>query len=264
MHIPRLPDVHAVPLDRLACRAAPEDAELPDSPSHPNDNTEQQQNQRSEPSQPSSSLSHQDDPQQLLHSESAQQPDPQAAVQQQQQSGRYSPEHQLLKTAMKKLQALEAYQQLLSSSSGPDEKQLQRKAGDSPAEVSAKLAANKDELPLLDAAILIAQVRISSRWSSQNKGSIANIKAVHMHVWSAAASSEDWPSQAVRIGQAKRENPCTDSNASYVAILQLPLCNACLQHAYPDLDASSVRQQLDKLAAEVEAAGRISKCTGRQ
>lgn len=197
MHIPRLPDVHAVPLDRLACRAAPADAELPDSPSHPNDNTEQQQNQRSEPSQPSSSLSHQDDPQQLLHSESAQQQDPQAAVQQQQQSDRYLPEHQLLKTAMKKLQALEAYQQLLSSSSsGPDEKQLQRKAGDGPAEVSAKIAANKDELPLLDAAILIAQVRISSRWSSQNKGSIVHIKAVHMHVWSAAASREGWPSQA--------------------------------------------------------------------
>jgi hypothetical protein len=158
--------VHA-PLDRLACRAASEDAELPSSPSNPNDQTELQQNQRSEPSQPSSSLSHQDDPQQPLQSESAQQQDPQASVQQQQQSDRYSPEQQLLKTAMKKLQALEAYQQLLSSSSGPDEKQLQRKAGDSPAEVSAKIAANKDELPLLDAAILIAQVRSSSRRSSQ-------------------------------------------------------------------------------------------------
>lgn len=33
----------------------------------------------------------------------------------------------------------------------------------------------------------------------------------------------------------------------------LPSCHASWQHAYPDLDPGSVRQQLDDLAAEVEA-----------
>lgn len=65
---------------------------------------------------------------------------------------------------MKRLQALEAYEQLLSNSSssnskGSGSKQLQHQAGDTPAEVAAKIAADRDEVPLLDAAILIAQVR---------------------------------------------------------------------------------------------------------
>jgi hypothetical protein len=66
---------------------------------------------------------------------------------------------------MKKLQALETYQQLMtdnsSSSSGLSDKQLQRQAGDTPSQVSAKIAADKDQIPLLDAAILIAQVSCS-------------------------------------------------------------------------------------------------------
>lgn len=159
---------HPRPYARLACCAASED-ELPDSPSSPQQQSElKQQQQPAEQTQPSpSSLNRQEDSHQpAAHSESAQQQDPQA---QQQPSARYSPEQQLLKTAMKKLQALEAYQQLLSTSSGPAEKQLQRRAGDSPAEVSAKIAANKDEVPLLDAAILIAQVRTSGQWSGSQR-----------------------------------------------------------------------------------------------
>jgi len=76
------------------------------------------------------------------------------------QPEQYSPEQQLLKVAMKRLQALEQYQQLLSSSSSIESrsKDLQRQRGDTPAEVAAKIAANRDEVPLLDAALLIAQV----------------------------------------------------------------------------------------------------------
>lgn len=65
---------------------------------------------------------------------------------------------------MQKLQALETYQQLMSdsssssSSAGQSDEQLQRQAGDTPSQVSAKIAADKDHIPLLDAAILIAQV----------------------------------------------------------------------------------------------------------
>lgn len=60
---------------------------------------------------------------------------------------------------MKKLQALETYQQLMAdSTTGPIDKQLQRRAGDTPAEVSGKIAADKDEIDLLAAAVLIAQV----------------------------------------------------------------------------------------------------------
>lgn len=78
----------------------------------------------------------------------------------------------MLQTAMKKLQALEAYQQLLSSSSsGATDSKLQRKAGDSPADVAEKIAQNSDEVPLLDAAILIAQV--SSVMSVDGAGSWA-------------------------------------------------------------------------------------------
>jgi hypothetical protein len=58
---------------------------------------------------------------------------------------------------MQKLQALETYQQLLSHDKSSS-KEVQRRPGDTPAEVSAKIAADRDEVPLLDAAILIAQV----------------------------------------------------------------------------------------------------------
>lgn len=111
-----------------------------------------------------------------------QQQQDESAQQQQQPGAQYSPEQEMLRVAMRKLQALETYQQLMAdSTSGPVDKQLQRQAGDTPADVSGKIAADKDEIDVLAAAVLIAQ------------------------------------------------------------------------HAYPDLEADSVRQQLDELAAEVEA-----------
>lgn len=76
--------------------------------------------------------------------------------------GWHPPEQQLLRTAWKRLQALEAYQELLGragdGSSGSGSSSRERKAGDTPADVAAKIAADRDEVPLLDAAILIAQV----------------------------------------------------------------------------------------------------------
>lgn len=72
---------------------------------------------------------------------------------------------------MKKLQALETYQQLMAdSTTGPIDKQLQRRAGDTPAEVSGKIAADKDEIDLLAAAVLIAQVcHQLSAWNTDRK-----------------------------------------------------------------------------------------------
>lgn len=98
-------------------------------------------------------------PEQSSTSVNTTQPDESSAVSVE-QPAQYSPEQQLLKVAMKRLQALEQYQQLLSSSSSSESssKELQRQKGDTPAEVAAKIAANRDEVPLLDAALLIAQV----------------------------------------------------------------------------------------------------------
>lgn len=80
-----------------------------------------------------------------------------------QQSARahHSPEQQLLLTAIRKLHALETYQHLLSHDKDSS-REVQRRPGDTPAEVSAKIAADRDEVPLLDAAILIAQVCLAS------------------------------------------------------------------------------------------------------
>lgn len=159
--------MHACRTARLACRSfgspdssgaedaaaapypPPADHEQSQSQSQPQHPEPEQQQQHSEQVQASSS-----------HVSSRQEDESAQSVQHQQEQQQYSPEQQLLRTAMKKLQALETYQQLMAdSSSGTTDKHLQRKAGDTPSQVSAKIAADTDEIPLLDAAILIAQVR---------------------------------------------------------------------------------------------------------
>lgn len=123
-----------------------------------------------EPSPPAAARSFQPEQLQEQHAQTGHEHQPQgdsaaAVPHQQHQQARYSPEQQLLKTAMKKLKALEDYQQLLSDCSGSSSSggSLTRQPGDTPAEVADKIAADRDEVPLLDAAILIAQVTHTHR-----------------------------------------------------------------------------------------------------